>query len=76
MAVEPHEIEDRIIAHLPDAVIKIDDLRGDGDHYAAHVTSSAFEGVSRIERQRMVQRALKDILTTKLHALSIKTDTP
>lgn len=76
MAVEAHVIEEKIKAHLPDAEIRIDDLRGDGDHYAAHVTSSQFEGKSRVMRERMVQQAVKDILTTDLHALSIHTYLP
>ena len=37
MAMDAREIETMIKAKLPDAQITIEDLRGDGDHYAATV---------------------------------------
>ena len=43
MAMASNEIERLIKEAIPDAVITIEDLRGDGDHYAAHVVSAAFE---------------------------------
>ena len=39
---------------LPGAVVVIEDLRGDGDHYAAHVTASQFAGMTRIQQHQMV----------------------
>ena len=45
MAMNIEEIERLIKEGLPDAEIKIEDLRGDGDHYAAHVSSSVFKGL-------------------------------
>ncbi len=42
MAMEAAEIEKLIKDGLPDAVVRIEDLRGDGDHYAAHVVSDEF----------------------------------
>ena len=38
MAMDIEEIERLIKEGLPDAEIRIDDLRGDGDHYAAFVS--------------------------------------
>ena len=42
------EIEARIKAAFPDATVVLVDLAGDGDHWAARVTSAAFAGKSRI----------------------------
>ena len=44
MAMQASEIERMIKAAFPDAVVEIKDLAGDGDHYAATVTSAAFKG--------------------------------
>ena len=41
-------------------------------HYTVRITSSAFEGLSRVAMQRAVMAALKDEFETGLHALSIK----
>ncbi|MEM7680263.1 MAG: BolA family transcriptional regulator [Pseudomonadota bacterium] len=76
MPTDAKTIENMIIEALPDAKVQIEDLRGDGDHYSAHVVSSAFEGKSRVEQHRVVQAALKDILGGELHALALQTSTP
>ena len=44
MAMEASEIEQLILAKMPDAQITIQDTAGDGDHYAASVVSEAFRG--------------------------------
>ena len=49
MAMTAAEINDMIKEALPDAEVTIEDLRGDGDHYAALVVSSAFEDKSRVQ---------------------------
>lgn len=48
-----------------------------GGHYAIHIVSTAFEGQSRITRQRTVHQLLAPLFTDKLiHALSIQAQTP
>ena len=42
MPMDAREIETLIRQALPDAQVEIKDLAGDGDHYAATVTSAAF----------------------------------
>ena len=42
---------------LPDSVVVIEDLRGDGDHYSAHVKSALFNGKSKIQQHQMVYKA-------------------
>ncbi len=46
MAMAASEIEALIKAALPDARVTVEDLAGDGDHYAATVVSEAFRGKS------------------------------
>ena len=44
MSMNLVEIESLIKEALPDAIVQIQDLAGDGNHYSATVTSSAFKG--------------------------------
>jgi len=76
MAMEASEIERLIKEALPDAVISIEDLRGDGDHYAANVISSAFEGKSRVQQHQLVYQALQGRMGGELHALALQTSAP
>jgi stress-induced morphogen len=76
MPMDVQEIEQLILEALPDARIRIDDLRGDGDHYAARVISSAFAGKSRVEQHQMVYRALRGRMGDQLHALALQTSVP
>lgn len=76
MAMDAGEIESLILEAFPDAKITIEDLRGDGDHYAAHVVSSAFAGKTRVQQHQMVYAALKGRMGNELHALALQTTTP
>ena len=76
MAMDIGDIERLIKESLPDAVIRIDDLRGDGDHYAAYVASTAFKGLSRVKQHQMVYDALKGRMGNELHALALQTSVP
>ena len=76
MAMDAREIETMIKAKLPDAQITIEDLRGDGDHYAATVVSSAFKGKSRVQQHQIVYEALQGNMGKQLHALALQTSAP
>lgn len=76
MAMEAAEIEKMIKEAFPDAEVTIEDLRGDGDHYAAQVISKAFEGKSRVQQHQMVYAALKGKMGGELHALALQTQAP
>ncbi len=76
MAMDATEIESLIKEALPDAKVTIEDLRGDGDHYAALVVSSAFEGKTRVQQHQMVYQALKGKMGGTLHALALQTALP
>ncbi len=76
MAMEMGEIERLIKAALPDAEVRITDLAGDGDHYAAHVVSAQFQGKSRVAQHRLVLDALGGRMGDALHALALTTAVP
>lgn len=76
MAMQPAEIEALIKAALPDAEITIEDLAGDGDHYAATVVSEAFRGRSRVQQHQLVYAALRGRMGGELHALALQTSAP
>ena len=73
MAMQLKEIEVLIKESFPDAIIEIQDLAGDGNHYTATITSSPFSGKSKIEQHKMVYNSLKGKMGNELHALAIKT---
>jgi stress-induced morphogen len=73
MAMQAHEIEAMIREALPDAEVVIKDLAGDGDHYAATVTSSAFKGMPRVRQHQLVYAALQGKMGGQLHALALTT---
>ena len=76
MAMEASEIERMIKEALPDAQVNIEDLRGDGDHYAANVISEAFRGKSRVQQHQLVYAALQGRMGGELHALALQTGAP
>lgn len=76
MPMPAAEIEDLIRAAFPDAAIEITDLAGDGDHYAAKVTSAAFKGMPRVRQHQAVYAALGGRMGGELHALQLTTAVP
>jgi stress-induced morphogen len=76
MTMDAGTIEQLIREGLPDARVSIEDLRGDGDHYAAHVVSAAFKGKTRVQQHQMVYQALRGRMGNELHALALQTGLP
>jgi stress-induced morphogen len=76
MAMSHQALGQMIKEALPDAVVEIRDLAGDGDHYAASVVSAQFKGKSRVQQHQMVYQALKGKMGGDLHALALQTSPP
>lgn len=76
MPMSAGDIERLIKTKFPDAAVTIQDLAGDGDHYAAHVVTSAFKGKSRVQQHQMVYDALGGRMGDVLHALALTTAVP
>lgn len=70
------EIKTRIESALPGSVAEVEDTVGDNNHFRAVVTAPQFEGLSRIQQHRMVNEVFGSELGDRIHALSIKTQTP
>tara|TARA_Y100000768_G_C23906549_1_gene647821 strand:- start:36 stop:266 length:231 start_codon:yes stop_codon:yes gene_type:complete len=75
MPMTANEIKSFIEESLPDCKVEIEDLKGDGDHYSATVTSKSFKGKTRVEQHKMVYNSLKGRMGNELHALKLKTIT-
>jgi stress-induced morphogen len=76
MPMTAHEIETLIKEAFPDAAVTIQDLAGDGDHYAAQITSAAFKGKNRVQQHQLVYKALQGRMGNELHALALQTAVP
>lgn len=76
MAMDAEEIKEMIQTGIPGCEVTITDLRGDGDHYAAHIISESFQGKTRVQQHQMVYQALQGKMGNELHALAIQTSTP
>ena len=72
LAPEKLTIEDQSARHHGHA-----GARPEGEsHFEVTVVSGKFEGLSRVERQRLVYRLLADEIKSDIHALALKTLTP
>ena len=76
MPMSGAEIEGMIVAAIPDAVVEMTDLAGDGDHWAARVKSASFAGKTRVAQHKLVYEALGGKMGGVLHALQLTTAVP
>ncbi len=81
------EMLQRLNSAFPDSKVDlVDDSekhRGHGgynpageSHFTLQIQSPDFAGKSRVERQRMVNKALGELVGNRVHALSIKARAP
>ena len=73
MALSIDEIKKLITESIPDAIIEIEDLMGDNNHYSAIIKSSVFKDMSKIDQHKLVYKSLKGKMGNELHALALKT---
>ena len=66
------ELDDQSARHIGHAG---HDGRGES-HFALTITSAAFTGLNRVQRQRAVYAALGDLMVERVHALTIKASAP
>ncbi len=76
MGMREDDLRAMIVAALPDAEVAITDLAGDNDHYAAHVISESFRGLTRVAQHKVVYAALGGRMGGELHALQLTTAVP
>jgi len=70
------EVVDESHRHAGHAGATRDDGSRGETHFHVRLVSAAFDGVSRVERQRRVYAALADELKGPVHALSVSALTP
>jgi len=74
MPISKEELFELLKSGFPDGEIKIDDLAGDNNHYAANIKSSKFNGKNKVQQHQMVYAALKGKMGNELHALALITE--
>ena len=76
MPMSAEAIREAITSAIPDAEVELTDLAGDDNHWAAVVTSSQFQGLSRVRQHQKVYAAFGDRMGGELHALQLTTRCP
>jgi stress-induced morphogen len=66
-------LENLIKTEIPDAVVDVRDVRGDGQYFTATVVSVQFEGMTRIQQHRRVHKAVENLIGNDLHAFRLTT---
>jgi BolA protein len=81
--VKQRLIEEKLRAALSPEVLEVMNEshnhsvpKGSETHFKVVIVSQAFEGVGRVERHRLVNAALADLLAKGVHALTITPRTP
>ena len=67
------EIVSRVKAEIPNAQVKAQDLTGGGDHWRLEVVATEFVGLSMVEQHQLVYKALGELMSGPIHALSLDT---
>ena len=74
MAISKSELELIISGAFPKASsIEIIDLAGDSDHYSLYIKDEVIKDLPLIKQHKMVKEALREVLESRLHAITIKT---
>lgn len=76
MPTTAEALRQALASAFPGAQVEVRDTTGAGDHFAARVVTSSFEGRSLLERHRLVYDALGDAMRSDIHALGLTTETP
>lgn len=66
-------VERLIRTGIPDAIVEVQDVRGDGRYFAATVVSGQFAGLTLVQQHRRVHSALEGVIGNDLHALRLTT---
>lgn len=73
MSMTAEEIVTLLTEALPGSRIEIEDLRGDGNHYAVTVESPSFKGLPLADQHRMVFAALQGRVGGILRGITLTT---
>jgi acid stress-induced BolA-like protein IbaG/YrbA len=73
MEPTPDDVKRYIAEAVACDLIEVD---GDGRHFNALIVASAFEGLNRVARHKLIYSALGDRMVSEIHALAMRTLTP
>ena len=73
MPLSAQEITKLIKKKIQDAIIEVNDIKGDNNHYHAKIISQKFKGLSKLKQHKMVYEAIGSHMGTTLHALMLTT---
>ena len=86
MSTRAARIETRLIETFSPSVCQLTDesaahaghagAASGGSHFRLRLVSARFEGLSRINRQRLVYDCLRDMMLDEIHALAMTTEAP
>ena len=74
MAISKIELTNILKKDFPDAIIELEDNFGDGEKYQLLIKSQKFTNLNRVKQHQLVMKSLQEVLATKLHAISVKTE--
>ena len=69
------EIKQRLNSNFENDKVEVFDSRGTGDHFSIIIISNRFDGVSLVDRHRMIYSIFEDKIVNEIHALQIQTYT-
>ena len=72
MLVTEEELRNILLKNFPSAQVKVVDTIGDQNHYSVEIKDDLFAKKSKIERHRMVNKALEGVLGNRIHAMQLK----
>ncbi len=73
MSASQLEILEILRERFVNGEFKVIDNMGTGDNWTILVKSQEFKNLPKVKQHQMVMRALKPLLQTKIHAVTIKT---
>jgi len=70
-----NSIKQKIEDSISESRVEAQDTTGTGDHFSVVVVSDVFDGMSLIDRHKLIYKSLEQYITREIHALQIKTYT-
>lgn len=74
--ITPLEVEQIILAALPDSTVEVRDMTGTSDHFDILVVSKVFAGKPLMEQHKIIFAILDKEMKDRIHAVQIKTKVP
>ena len=68
-------IKEMIRVAISDANIEVYDTTGTADHFKVIIISDIFDGMSLIDRHKLIYKSLDEYITKEIHALQLITQT-